>query len=133
MRLNFVLSIAVSISIFFLFGGYLIFTPISQLSASEKAGQEELLGIKHKEKGINCTSCHEESPPAKATPNSACAKCHDGQEKLDQLTNKVVPNPHASPHLNPGELPACDDCHHIHKSSVNACEQCHENFKFKVP
>ncbi len=100
-------------------------------SAAQKE-QGTLLGEKHKGKGVDCSGCHQESPPAKPVPSAACMKCHGDQAKLAQRTAKVTPNPHASPHLNPGDQLVCEDCHHVHKPSENACNKCHE-FKFKTP
>ena len=108
-----------------------LFLAAAGFSAAQK-DQGTLLGEKHKAKGIDCSGCHTESPPAKPVPSAVCVKCHGDQAKLAQRTIKLTPNPHASPHLNPGEQPACEDCHHIHKPSENSCNKCHE-FKFKTP
>lgn len=104
---------------------------VSGFSASGK-DQGTLLAEKHKAKSVDCAGCHKESPPAKAVPGTVCVKCHGDQAKLAQLTIKVTPNPHASPHLNPGDPLVCEECHHVHKPSENSCNKCHE-FKFKTP
>jgi len=88
---------------------------------------------RHLKAGLNCQSCHAESPPKEMVPGSKCLTCHCDLAKLIQKSNKAVPNPHASPHLNPGEAPKCEECHHIHKPSEVSCLKCHEDFKFKLP
>lgn len=92
---------------------------------------DSFLGDRHLAKGLSCASCHKEDPPKNKVPNSMCMTCHQDEGKLAERTNKVVPNPHASPHLDPGTAPACDECHHIHKPSQVACIQCHPDFKFR--
>ncbi|MDQ5985108.1 MAG: Fumarate reductase flavoprotein subunit [Syntrophus sp. SKADARSKE-3] len=88
---------------------------------------------RHQKAGLSCGSCHKETPPKVSVLDSQCMACHGDLAKLVQKTNKTYPNPHASPHLNPGEQPKCEDCHHIHKPSVVSCISCHEEFKFKMP
>lgn len=97
-------------------------------AASPTAGLE-----RHQKAGLTCQSCHKETPPKDAVPDSQCMTCHGDLAKLVQKSSKAVRNPHASPHLNPGEQPKCDDCHHIHKPSVVSCSTCHQDFKFKMP
>ncbi len=83
---------------------------------------------KHVAAGLNCASCHAESPPAKAPESAVCGKCHGAYKDLAAKTASDQPNPHAS-HL--GEIP-CGSCHHVHQASVIYCAQCH-NFDFKSP
>lgn len=92
---------------------------------------DSLLGDKHQAKGLQCDACHKEDPPKKSVSNEICLTCHGDQGKLADKTNKVVPNPHASPHLDPGTPLACDECHHIHKPSKTSCLQCHQEFKLR--
>lgn len=92
-------------------------------------GEGKFLADRHQARGMNCATCHRESPPTAAVPSNVCIKCHGNAEKLAEKTSAVKPhNPHDS-HI--GEV-ACDQCHHGHKVSVNACAQCH-TFGFKVP
>ena len=92
-------------------------------------GAGKFLADRHQAKGMNCATCHKESPPKADVPSDVCMKCHGTAEKLAEKTSKVKPhNPHDS-HL--GEV-ACDQCHKGHKASVNSCGQCH-TFGFKVP
>jgi hypothetical protein len=83
---------------------------------------------KHVAAGLNCASCHSESPPAKQPGAAVCTKCHGGYQDLAAKTAADQPNPHAS-HL--GDIP-CESCHRIHQASVIYCAQCH-NFDFKTP
>jgi hypothetical protein len=92
---------------------------------------DSFLGDRHLAKGLSCSSCHKEDPPQKSPPNNGCLACHGDQGKLVEKTNRVVPNPHDSPHLDPGTPLVCDECHHIHKSTKISCIACHDEFKFR--
>jgi hypothetical protein len=83
---------------------------------------------KHVGAGLNCASCHSESPPAKQPDSAVCTKCHGSYKDIAAKTAADQPNPHAS-HL--GDIP-CTSCHKIHQASVTYCAQCH-NFDFKTP
>lgn len=88
---------------------------------------------RHQKAGLTCKSCHQEEPPKAVVPGDRCMTCHGDLAKLIQKSSKAVPNPHASPHINPGEQPKCEECHHIHKPSEINCLNCHQDFKFKMP
>ena len=106
---------------------YTLVPDFSKQAYAQEKGQ--FLADRHQAKGMNCASCHQESPPAASVPPEACMKCHGNAEKLAEKTSAVKPhNPHDS-HL--GDI-ACDQCHKGHKPPVNACAQCHA-FGFKVP
>jgi hypothetical protein len=99
------------------------------MAAEPAAGTKVLLLQKHTDKGMTCTGCHEENPPAKGAAMAKCLTCHGPYDKLaDKTEGKGDHNPHAS---HNGEL-SCDSCHHVHKVSENYCSQCHQ-FEFKVP
>jgi fumarate reductase flavoprotein subunit len=83
---------------------------------------------KHTAAGLNCASCHAESPPSKAPDNSACMKCHGSYADVAAKTAQDQPNPHAS-HL--GQI-LCTSCHHVHQASQTYCSQCH-NFDMNTP
>ena len=91
-----------------------------------------LLADKHQKAGVNCQGCHKESPPSKPVPTETCLTCHGDLAKLIARSSKAVPNPHASPHIGPGETPRCDECHHVHKPSDVSCLKCHQDFKYKI-
>jgi hypothetical protein len=83
----------------------------------------------HATAGLNCASCHKESPPTTPVATATCLSCHGGYADLAKKTDDRGPaNPHAS---HQGELP-CDSCHHAHQASVDFCAQCHQ-WGFKVP
>jgi hypothetical protein len=103
--------------------------PLFSINVATQA--DSFLGDKHLAKGLSCASCHKEDPPQKSPPGSGCLTCHSEQENLVKKTNKVVPNPHASPHLDPGAPLVCDECHHIHKPSKPSCIACHQGFTFR--
>jgi hypothetical protein len=42
------------------------------------------------------------------------------------------PNPHRSPHLGPGEVPVCSECHSVHGKSEDTCSMCHRGFGFSM-
>jgi hypothetical protein len=102
--------------------------PLWGQSAQPAAGLE-----RHQKAGLTCQGCHKEAPPKVMVPDAQCMTCHGDLAKLIEKSNKAVPNPHASPHLNPGDQPKCDECHHIHKPSEVSCTNCHEEFKFRIP
>jgi hypothetical protein len=64
---------------------------------------------KHKERGLDCSACHKESPPKEAAPASACIRCHGDAAAMAEKTAKKSPNPHAAKELN------CVMCHKAHK------------------
>lgn len=93
------------------------------------SSQKVLLLQKHVDKGLNCTGCHQENPPATPVGMAKCLSCHGTYDQLaDKTDGKGAHNPHAS---HQGDL-SCDSCHNVHKPSVNYCSQCHQ-FEFKVP
>lgn len=95
--------------------------------------QPTATGIKkHQSAGVSCQGCHTETPPSNVVPDNQCLICHGDLTLLVEKTNKVYPNPHASPHLEPSDMPKCSDCHHMHKPSTVSCSQCHPEFKFNV-
>ncbi|HOJ43535.1 MAG TPA: cytochrome c3 family protein [Syntrophorhabdaceae bacterium] len=107
-----------------LFCGLII---ISSLALSEITGFAV-----HQKSGVTCKECHLENEHKERVSNNQCLGCHGDIQKLVEKTNKVYPNPHASPHLDPGAIPLCTECHKIHKQSVVNCTECHPEFKFNV-
>jgi hypothetical protein len=114
-----------------IFALLLLLGQASTINAAEPtpAGATVLLLQKHVDKGLNCTGCHQENPPAKPAAMERCLSCHGPYDKLAEKTEgKNAQNPHAS---HQGDL-SCDSCHHVHKTSESYCSQCHQ-FEFKVP
>jgi fumarate reductase flavoprotein subunit len=98
------------------------------------ASEEPAAGwVKHQKTGLTCQGCHQEVPPAGAVPDARCVACHGGLPERTAKGGKAGVDPHASPHLNPGEQPRCDECHHIHKPSVVSCHDCHSDLAFGQP
>jgi fumarate reductase flavoprotein subunit len=91
-------------------------------------GAGTFLADRHGAAGIDCTGCHNESPPKAAPDTRVCLSCHGPNDKLAEKTADLEANPHAS-HL--GDLD-CGNCHHGHNASVDYCGRCH-TFGFKVP
>lgn len=98
------------------------------LWASAPAFAQALHDI-HEGAGVECTACHQQWPPEPDPPDSTCVACHGTM--LDQSSG-LSPDPHASPHLAPDEVPACSDCHHIHRPSEVSCVMCHRGFRFEI-
>lgn len=84
----------------------------------------------HRNAGVACEACHQETPPALTPPDTACVACHGTM--LDGRQGAISPDPHRSPHLGTGEVPACSDCHHIHRPSEVTCVMCHRGFQFNI-
>lgn len=83
---------------------------------------------KHLAAGLQCASCHKESPPAKAPDMSICENCHGSYDQIAAKTAGDDPNPHQS---HQGQVP-CESCHHVHQASQSFCDQCHA-FGMTVP
>jgi hypothetical protein len=117
--------------IFFLILGLVVAGLTATAFAVEgPSGESQVLLLqKHLGKGVVCTGCHQETPPATSVKTTKCLSCHGTYDQLaDKTEGKAAQNPHAS---HNGEL-SCDSCHNVHKPSVNYCSQCHQ-FEFKVP
>ena len=102
--------------------------PQPAAAAPGAAKQTGALYQLHVSAGLNCASCHKETPPATPVGMATCLSCHGSYKALAKKTINVTPNPHGS---HQGDLP-CASCHHIHKPSVDYCSQCHQ-WGFKVP
>jgi hypothetical protein len=105
----------------------------SQARVGSEAASPAVGLEKHEKAGLTCQSCHKESPPQAVVPGAQCMICHGDLKKLIEKSIKAIPNPHASPHIAPGEQPKCEECHHIHKPSEVSCYSCHQDFKYKMP
>ncbi len=92
------------------------------------ADKASFLGDRHKEKGMNCGSCHKESPPKAAPGTDTCQGCHKDYAKPTAKQQKEGHNPHVN-HLG---ITDCGVCHHAHKPSEDQCKACH-SFDFTVP
>jgi hypothetical protein len=121
-------SIIVLVFLLFFINALLIVIP----SYSAESTKNPLLADMHAKKNVNCQGCHKEEPPAKPVTTDTCFKCHGNPTKVVQRTEKLVPNPHTSPHESPSDV-KCESCHHMHKPSQNSCAQCHNEIIFKVP
>ncbi len=60
------------------------------------AEKKNFLADRHKGKGVECSGCHNESPPKAAVPMATCLKCHGSYAKVAKRTDNTTPNPHAS-------------------------------------
>lgn len=97
-----------------------------------RAQSSPLLFETHHGAGLTCAQCHDERPPDRAPAASKCTGCHGDQATLAGKTSAASPNPHAPPHMAPGETQVCTDCHHIHRRSEVTCTACHRDFFFDV-
>lgn len=96
-------------------------------AASPAAGQT--LHERHQAAGVGCATCHAEAPPRAAPADAACTVCHGAMRSRPASGG---PDPHASPHLAPDEVPACQECHHVHRPSEVSCAACHRSFRFRI-
>ncbi len=86
----------------------------------------------HRNAGVVCAACHKETPAAVAPPNATCVACHGTMLVPKPGARLLSPDPHRSPHLAADEVPACNDCHKIHKASEVTCVTCHRSFQFNT-
>jgi hypothetical protein len=107
---------------------WLLGVSVPSPSGGTVAADGLFLGDKHKNRGMDCSGCHKESPPKQDVPMAVCLGCHGDYGKVAAKTNEIDPNPHDS-HLGGID---CGKCHHAHKPSVNVCNECHE-MDMKVP
>lgn len=92
-------------------------------------GADDALLTAHSSKGIQCSSCHQETPPAKKVKTARCQTCHGTYEQLAERTKNMQPNNVHANHL--GDL-ECKACHGVHKKQKLECDECHQ-FKFSMP
>ncbi len=111
-------AVAAGVALFVAFGN----------SSMLSADSAKLLADRHKAAGIECNSCHKETPPKEAVKTEVCTGCHGDYDALAKRSEKVEPNPHES---HEGKI-ECGMCHHSHRVSDNYCSRCHA-FGFKVP
>ncbi|SFZ84543.1 Cytochrome c3 [Devosia enhydra] len=100
------------------------------------ADETALLIDRHTAAGVPCESCHVgglgmRSPPSAPNFNSTCVACHGTMIDL-QAGELKAPNPHVSPHLAPGEVPQCTECHRVHEPGEVTCNICHRGFRFSI-
>lgn len=91
----------------------------------DAAADERLLIERHKVAGVVCAACHDETPDSVVPSSKKCIACHGPLTGLIVRTMHLTPNPHASPHVEPGATQLCTDCHHVHRPSEVTCVQCH--------
>jgi len=109
---------------------FLVFASVAvSLYGMTWAQQTKFLADTHKDKGMECSACHKESPPQKAVPSEVCKSCHKEEDLAMKSAEKFG---RQNPHDNHLGAIACEQCHHAHKPSVDACAKCH-TFGFKVP
>lgn len=93
----------------------------------------QILHNVHEEAGIPCAACHTEDPPSARAPTATCVACHGTMiSPLAAEETASGPNPHRSPHLGPGEVPVCSECHSVHGKSEDTCSMCHRGFGFSM-
>ena len=106
----------------------LVFGALS-LYGTTWAQQGKFLADRHKDKGMQCSACHKESPLQKDVPFEMCKGCHDEEKLAEKSAAKFG---RQNPHDNHQGALACGECHKAHKPSVDICAKCHQ-FGFKVP
>jgi len=83
----------------------------------EKMPNVLLLEDKHKESGVECSDCHENSNPVAGVSATQCLGCHENY--------KEVASSYLDPHNAHNTSSECDVCHHVHKPSEKICQGCH--------
>lgn len=86
----------------------------------------------HSNAGVPCTACHQEMPPTESVPSTTCVGCHGTMIEPLQGTPPTAFDPHRSPHLGPGEVPVCTECHKVHRPSEVTCAMCHRGIGFEI-
>src|SRR5512139_1368505 len=92
--------------------------------------QGAFLADMHKDKGIECSSCHGKSTKVddnETMVNKKCIECHGSLGKMAEKSKHEI-NPHKA-HL--GNID-CTVCHHGHATSWTYCLNCH-GFDLKIP
>lgn len=109
--------------------------------AEATPGASGLLIDRHTAAGVPCESCHtaSESSPGEQHPpvsipsfDATCVACHGTMLEAPEGKEMSFPNPHVSPHLAPGEVPLCTECHRVHQPGEVTCNLCHRGFNFTV-
>jgi hypothetical protein len=116
----------------FAFAAIMLSAGLFAASAQGAEPDARYLHGRHQAAGVKCASCHIETLPSAEPSSAKCLECHGPQEKLAGVTSLLMPNPHASPHLQPGQAVVCTECHHVHKQAEVTCLKCHQTFKFNV-
>lgn len=100
-----------------------------------------LLIDRHTAAGVPCESCHaaseaeagEQHPPVSIPSfDATCVACHGTMLEAPEGKEMSFPNPHVSPHLAPGEVPRCTECHSVHELGEVTCNLCHRGFNFTI-
>jgi hypothetical protein len=108
-------------------------TPVSgpMIEPSSDTAMEKplFLGDRHKAANVECESCHQEDPPAKAVAMDVCIGCHVEYSPSNKAGVTDLMDPHNS-HMAYSE---CGACHHAHKASREQCASCHGDLGFNIP
>ncbi|PWB66011.1 MAG: hypothetical protein C3F17_02290 [Bradyrhizobiaceae bacterium] len=110
-------------------GPWLVIAAVSGMLSIASAARAQALHDAHEKAGVGCAACHQERPASRAPADAICVACHGTM--LDRK-DAPRPNPHASPHLGQDEVPACSECHKVHRPSQDTCVTCHRGFRFEM-
>ena len=88
----------------------------------------QFLADRHVARGVQCVSCHTQTPPSELIKQDKCLACHESYEKIAVRTEDLDINPHRT-HM--GEV-ECMACHRGHSQGEMVCNECHK-FPNKVP
>lgn len=105
---------------------------LASLLATAAPAFAQMLHDVHAGAGIPCSACHTETPPSDPTPTATCVACHGTMIGPLDAEDVRWPDPHRSPHLGPGEVPVCSECHSVHGKSEDTCSLCHRGFGFAM-
>ncbi|WP_287383375.1 cytochrome c3 family protein [Ralstonia sp.] len=109
--------------------------------AEARPAANGLLIDRHTAAGVPCKSCHaaSEAEPRDRHPpvpilsfDATCVACHGTMLEAPVGKEMSFPNPHVSPHLAPGEVPSCTECHRVHEPGEVTCNLCHRGFNLTI-
>ncbi|HSB51784.1 MAG TPA: flavocytochrome c [Dissulfurispiraceae bacterium] len=104
--------------------------PEKSRTPATKSPESPVLADLHKDKGVDCSSCHGKKTKVddnETVVNSKCIECHGTLAAMAEKSTHEI-NPHKS-HL--GNI-SCTVCHHGHTTSWTYCLNCH-GFDLKIP
>lgn len=91
--------------------------------------KEVFTADKHKDMGLECSTCHGNEAPTATVPGKVCLPCHESLEAVAVRTKDYTVNPHENHLTNSQEL-ECTQCHKGHQANTPMCLNCHAGMQF---
>lgn len=129
---NFKKVIVVSLAIMTLMAAWVWTSTAQQIQPAKSTSPPKTASLAqiHKDKGMNCASCHGNHmmlDDNETVANAKCVSCHGSLSDLGKKSKEAI-NAHKS-HL--GKI-SCTVCHHAHVASKAYCLNCH-TFTMQIP